>query len=87
VIPTLLGITIINFVLVQFVPSSPIEEIIAVLEGHGDVFENIARGGGEEAGGAQRPRTSTMPTRGACCPPHRRAQLLPGFNFADSIRS
>ncbi len=51
VIPTLLGIMIINFSLVQFVPGGPIEQIIAELEGGGDVFESIAGGGGEVAGG------------------------------------
>ena len=47
VIPTLLGIMIINFVLVQFVPGGPVEQIIAQLEGQGDVFEGIA-GTGQE---------------------------------------
>ncbi len=50
VIPTLLGIMIINFTLIQFVPGGPIEQIIAQLEGSGDVFENFAGGGGEIAG-------------------------------------
>ena len=36
VIPTLLGIMIINFVLTQFVPGGPIEQIIAKMEGGGD---------------------------------------------------
>jgi ABC-type microcin C transport system permease subunit YejB len=47
VIPTLLGIMIINFVLVQFVPGGPIEQIIAEIEGRATVFETIAGGGGE----------------------------------------
>ncbi|MDU9002859.1 microcin C ABC transporter permease YejB [Sedimentitalea todarodis] len=47
VIPTLLGILIINFVLVQFVPGGPVEQIIAQMEGGGDVFENIAGGGSD----------------------------------------
>jgi len=46
-IPTLLGIMIINFTLVQFVPGGPIEQIIARMEGGGDVFEGIAGGGGD----------------------------------------
>ncbi len=44
VIPTLIGIMIINFALTQFVPGGPIEQIIAKLEGQGDVFEGIAGG-------------------------------------------
>jgi microcin C transport system permease protein len=47
VIPTLLGIMIINFTLTQFVPGGPIEQIIAQLEGGGDVFEGFAGGGSE----------------------------------------
>lgn len=50
VIPTLIGIMIINFALIQFVPGGPIEQIIAQLEGQGDVFEGIAGGGSELAG-------------------------------------
>ena len=45
VIPTLLGIMILNFGLTQFVPGGPIEQIIAEMEGGGDVFEGIAGGG------------------------------------------
>ena len=48
VIPTLLGIMIINFALTQFVPGGPIEQIIARMEGGGDVFEGISGGGGGE---------------------------------------
>ncbi|QMU58948.1 MAG: microcin C ABC transporter permease YejB [Boseongicola sp.] len=47
IIPTLFGIMIINFTLTQFVPGGPIEQIIANMEGTGDVFESISGGGGE----------------------------------------
>jgi len=47
VIPTLIGIMIINFTLTQFVPGGPIEQIIARMEGGGDVFEGIAGTGSE----------------------------------------
>ncbi|SFB00836.1 microcin C transport system permease protein [Poseidonocella pacifica] len=47
IIPTLIGIMVINFVLTQFVPGGPIEQIIAQIEGGGDVFEGIAGTGGE----------------------------------------
>ncbi len=47
VIPTLLGIMIVNFALIQFVPGGPIEQIIAQMEGRGDVFANIAGGQGD----------------------------------------
>jgi len=47
IIPTLLGMMIINFTLTQFVPGGPVEQIIAQMEGEGDVFESIAGGGSE----------------------------------------
>ncbi len=47
VIPTLLGIMIINFALVQFVPGGPVEQMIAQLQGGGDVFEGIAGTGAD----------------------------------------
>jgi microcin C transport system permease protein len=47
IIPTLFGIMVINFALTQFVPGGPIEQIIAQMQGEGDVFEAIS-GGGEE---------------------------------------
>ncbi|WP_372805110.1 microcin C ABC transporter permease YejB [Loktanella salsilacus] len=48
VIPTLIGIMVVNFTLTQFVPGGPIEQIIAQMEGGGDVFEGISGGGGGE---------------------------------------
>ncbi|MEM8579627.1 MAG: microcin C ABC transporter permease YejB [Pseudomonadota bacterium] len=50
IIPTLFGIMLINFTLTQFVPGGPVEQVLAQLEGGGDVFENIA-GGADSAGG------------------------------------
>ena len=50
IIPTLLGIMIINFALVQFVPGGPIEQIIAQIEGQGDVFGGFSGGGGTAPG-------------------------------------
>ena len=47
ILPTLFGIMLINFVLVQFVPGGPIEQILAQLEQETNVFEGIAGGGGE----------------------------------------
>ena len=41
IIPTLFGIMVINFTLTQFVPGGPIEQIIANIEGQGDVFEGL----------------------------------------------
>ena len=44
IFPTLLGILIINFTLVQFVPGGPVEQILAQIEGEGDVFEAFSGG-------------------------------------------
>ena len=52
VIPTLFGIMVVNFTLVQFVPGGPVEQIIAQLQGGGDVFEGFAGGGGDAGGSA-----------------------------------
>jgi len=48
-IPTLLGILLISFVIVQFVPGGPVERMIAELQGHGS--EATARIGGGGGGG------------------------------------
>ncbi|SNX68715.1 microcin C transport system permease protein [Cereibacter ovatus] len=49
IVPTLFGIMVINFALTQFVPGGPIEQVLARLEGQGDVFQTVAGGG--DAGG------------------------------------
>ena len=45
VIPTLLGVMIVNFALIQFVPGGPVEQVLAQLEGEGDVFAAITGSG------------------------------------------
>ena len=45
IIPTLIGIMLVNFVLTQFVPGGPVEQILARMEGQGDVFSGIAGSG------------------------------------------
>ncbi|WP_158966750.1 microcin C ABC transporter permease YejB [Chachezhania sediminis] len=58
VIPTLLGVMIINFALVQFMPGGPVEQAIARAQGQGDVFGSFASGdttqlpGGDMSGAA-----------------------------------
>ena len=44
IIPTLLGIILINFFLIQFVPGGPIEQILSQIQGKDNIFENIAGG-------------------------------------------
>ncbi len=65
VIPTLLGIMIVNFALVQFVPGGPIDTILARLDGGGDAFEGIAGGSADtevqEAGESAYPGARGIP--------------------------
>ena len=41
VIPTLFGIIAINFVVVQFAPGGPVEQMIAELRGKGDLSSRL----------------------------------------------
>ncbi|MDO5606319.1 MAG: microcin ABC transporter permease, partial [Paracoccus sp. (in: a-proteobacteria)] len=61
IIPTLIGILIINFALIQFVPGGPIEQIIARVQGEGDSFANVAGGGGGDGGGLQYAGAQNLP--------------------------
>ncbi len=48
-IPTLLGIMLISFIIVQFVPGGPVERMIAQLQGHGvEATARIGGGGGAD---------------------------------------
>ncbi len=60
IVPTLFGILLINFILVQFMPGGPIEQVIARIEGEAGALDRIAGtgdagggGGGGEYRGAQ----------------------------------
>ncbi len=52
IIPTLLGVMVINFFLVQFVPGGPIEQVIAQMEGQGNVFGGFDGAGADVNVGA-----------------------------------
>jgi microcin C transport system permease protein len=78
-IPTLLGIMVINFALTQFVPGGPVEQVIAQLEGEGDVFAGIS-GGGSETGAAEIEGSGYEGARGL--PPQFLDELRIQFNFA-----
>ena len=79
-IPTLLGIMVINFSLTQFVPGGPIEQVIAQLEGEGDVFAGISGGGGDAGGAQQIEGSDYQGARGL--PPQFLDELRIQFNFA-----
>ncbi|MBP9184481.1 MAG: microcin C ABC transporter permease YejB [Fuscovulum sp.] len=82
VIPTLLGVMVINFALTQFVPGGPIEQVAAQLEGEGDALQSLAGGGdalqGEDAAGAG--DQGYVGARGL--PPEFLAELEVEFGFA-----
>ncbi len=48
VVPTLLGIILINFVVVQFAPGGPVEQMLAELRGEGNTLGRITGEGGGE---------------------------------------
>lgn len=79
IIPTLLGVMVVNFALIQFVPGGPIDQVIAQLEGDGDVFAGISGGGSETIGGDDLD-TSYQGARGL--PPQFLESLQVEFNFA-----
>ena len=41
IIPTLIGIMLINFTLVQFVPGGPVEQVLARMEGQAGVIDLV----------------------------------------------
>jgi microcin C transport system permease protein len=78
-IPTLLGIMLVNFTLTQFVPGGPIEQVLAQLEGEGDAFAGIS-GAGNEADTASEVEDGYQGARGL--PPQFLDELRVQFNFA-----
>ena len=76
IVPTLFGILLVNFVLVQFMPGGPIEQVIAELESQTSATDRITGGGGGDAGGG------SSEYRGAQgLPPEFIAELERQFGF------
>ena len=86
-IPTLFGIMVVNFVIIQAAPGGPIEQMIAQIKGKGgSALERITGAGGELAGeGQQQAQTAAGPTskyRGAQgIPPELIKELEQQFGF------
>jgi microcin C transport system permease protein len=77
IVPTLLGILLVNFVLVQFMPGGPIEQIIARVQEQSTDATSRITGGGAEAGGG-----GSSEYRGAQgLPPEFIADLEKQFGF------
>ena len=73
IVPTLFAIMVINFVIVQFVPGGPVEQLIAQLQGTDvDATTRISGGGSETAGAASTTSGGDSLYRGA-------QGLPPGF--------
>lgn len=79
VIPTLLGIMVINFALTQFVPGGPIQQVAARLEGQGDAIKD-AMGSANDAGIEDDQQNGYIGARGL--PPEFLAELEVEFGFA-----
>jgi microcin C transport system permease protein len=68
IIPTLVGIMLVNFVIIQVAPGGPVEQAIAQLTGEGmDITQRVTRAGTGETLGTAAPSTGpgTSPYRGA----------------------
>ena len=76
-IATLIGVMLINFVLIQFVPGGPIEQIIASIESDSSATDRISGGGSEVASGNS--ETSYKGARGL--PPDLIEDLEKQFGF------
>jgi len=66
IVPTLLGIMILNFLIVQIAPGGPVEQLIARIQGEAiEATARVSGGTGTEGGGvtAQTERTSTVTTK------------------------
>ena len=79
IIPTLIGIMLLNFIIVQAAPGGPIEQFIAEMEGHGG--STLARAGGG-GGGAEVSDTSgeSRGTRGIRPELLQELEVLYGFD-------
>ena len=80
IIPTLIGIMLINFALVQFVPGGPVEQAIARIQGGGDVFEGFS-GSGNDAGNADAATANENYVGARGLPPEFIAELEKEFGF------
>jgi microcin C transport system permease protein len=81
-IPTVIGIMLIAFTIVQFAPGGPVERIIAQLQGNDSGASRLGGGGGSAEGGATSQTSVTSSYRGAQgIDPEFIAQLNKQFGF------
>lgn len=79
IIPTLIGIMLINFILIQFVPGGPIEQIIAQMEDPSGGATDRITGGGGDGNSASQQEGQYKGARGL--PPDLIADLEKQFGF------
>ncbi len=84
-IPTLFGIMAINFIVVQFMPGGPVEQVIAQLTGTAvDATSRVGGGTGAEVGGGQGQQQGQFDaSQSAVTSKYRGAQGLPPELIAD----
>ena len=77
IVPTLLGIMVLNFVIVQFAPGGPVEQVIAQLQGLAtDATARVTGGGGDFEGEGQTLESLEIGTEGTTTSGYRGAQGL-----------
>jgi microcin C transport system permease protein len=77
IVPTLFGILLVNFILVQFMPGGPVEQVLAELQQEGNALDRISGGGG--GGGGAEPVGDYRGAQGL--PPEFIAELERQFGF------
>jgi microcin C transport system permease protein len=82
VIPTLVGIMLINFGLTQFVPGGPIEQVLANIQGEGDVLGKLTGAEGDAGGGGGQDDLGSKYLGARGLPPEFIAELELEFGFA-----
>ena len=86
IIPTLLGIMLINFAVIQFAPGGPVEQQISELTGLGSNATDRFTGGGSETGAAQGGGDGGSRYRGAQgLDPEFVAELEAQFGFVELV--
>ncbi|MEO0427636.1 MAG: microcin C ABC transporter permease YejB [Pseudomonadota bacterium] len=83
IIPTLLGIMALNFIVIQFAPGGPVEQVLAQIDDQGSSTDRFAGGTDAGGGGAGQSIGSDSQYRGAQgLDPDFIARLEVEFNFA-----
>jgi len=82
-VPTLLGIMIINFFIIQAAPGGPVEQAISKLQGRGDVTSRFTGGGEASAGARQNNSDLSRGARGL--PPELIERIKKQYGFDKPI--